>query len=651
MPICVSPQARSFRIAVVGLLAFGLIAGLLAAGPLFDETTVQKEKPVKITEEILVVADAPRDAAPATVTVVGTTDVDRLKPRDLGELIRIMPASVVTYGSKNEGTLNLRGINAQRIVLLLDGIPVYEPYYGTFDLKTLPAANIASLQVTKGPSSVLYGPNTLGGIINVITARPSEAPRLSVNASYGQDKTWSAGIDGSARLGRFAVAGTAAYQKSEGFSVPDQTEEGEVIREGGLRVNSDFRRLNLGAKLYYYPTDNSEILVAGDLYQSDYGMPPALFTQKARYWRFPEWNRSSLSAGGFLGLGEKALVRFRAFTVNYSNALEQFKDKAMTIRQFRSTFDNTTAGLFALGEFGLTDGLDLKTSLSYQRDEADQQDDVNAPWLEYHHSTLSAAAETRFHFLDDWTLTAGLSLDTLNKFTGPSTTRLNPLLGLAFSPRDDVELHASWGYKTRFPNMRALYSSSSGNPDLLSENGQAWEFGGSTTGALRLSASVFAYSFRNMIDSVTQPDGTRRYTNIGRAHINGFEIQAERSFGPVDATVNYTHLDHQNDTDQRPLDVVPNHSLNFGLSLNPWDKLRFNLFGVYSSRMSWYDSSSRNVLDISGFFQMDAVATYELAGSEVFLKAANILNAYYYTEPGFPWRGRYFEGGLRVRVF
>ncbi|MCJ7612280.1 MAG: TonB-dependent receptor plug domain-containing protein, partial [Candidatus Aminicenantes bacterium] len=173
-----SLKPRNFRKAVVCLLGIGLAAGLLAASPRIDETQPKKEeeKQAKITEEILVVADAPRDAVPATVTVVGAEAVNRLKPRDLGELMRIMPAVVVTYGQKNEGLLILRGMDARRSVLLLDGIPVYEPYFGTFDLKTLPASGIASLQVTKGPSSVLYGPNTLGGIVNIITVRPSDRP-------------------------------------------------------------------------------------------------------------------------------------------------------------------------------------------------------------------------------------------------------------------------------------------------------------------------------------------------------------------------------------------------------------------------------------------------------------------------------------------
>jgi len=633
------------------LLAFGLGASPLAARQEQDKPKKEEVKQPKITEEILVVGQAPKDAEPATVSVIDVTIIDKLKPHDLGEAIRIMPAVIVTYGQKNEGILNLRGIDARRIVLLLDGIPVYEPYFGTFDLKTLPSSNIASLQVTKGPSSVLYGPNTLGGIVNVITTRPGDAPRLNLDASYGLEKTWSVGADGSCRLGRFALSGTAMYQDSNGFSVPDQVQNDAVLKPGGLRTNSDNWRLNLGAKLFYYPTDNSEILLDGDLYESAYGMPPALFTQKVRYWRFPQWDRSSLSAGGFLGLGERSVLRFRAFTVHYDNALDQFKDAAMTIRQFRSTYDNNSSGLFGLGEFGLNPDLTLKASLSYQRDSARQQDDVNLPWYEFDQSTTSAAAEGLLRFWGRWTLNAGVSLDTLKKFLGPTTTRLDPLLGVRFEPSADSDIHFSFAEKTRFPNMRSLYSPGTGNPDLLTENGYAWELGGSYSGTVSLSAAAFAYRFHNMIDSVTLMDGTRRFVNIGRARINGFEVQVQKSFRRLTASLNYTYLDHRNITNDRPLDIVPRHSLNAGLSLMPVERLQVSFFGLYCSEASWFDSFSNKVLTIQAFFQLDATATYELGRVEAFLKMANILNAYYYTEPGFPWRGRYLEGGLRVKVF
>ncbi len=87
-----------------------------------------------------------------------STDIDKLKPRDLSDVLKFVPAAYVTFGDKDTYTLKLRGVGANRIALFVDGVPVYEPYYSTFDLKTVSAGGIDTVQVTKGPSSVLYGP-------------------------------------------------------------------------------------------------------------------------------------------------------------------------------------------------------------------------------------------------------------------------------------------------------------------------------------------------------------------------------------------------------------------------------------------------------------------------------------------------------------
>lgn len=647
-----SEKSSTLARIILLLMVFGWGGGGLCAAQAADSSQPKKEeeKKARITEEILVVGEAPREAKVGTVTVLGSTAIDGIKPLDLSEVMRFAPAAAVTEGQKSEFTLLLRGIDAKRIVLLLDGIPVYEPYYGTFDLKTVSAANISSLQVTKGPSSVLYGPNTLGGIINVITGRPAGEPRLILGGSFGQDTTWSAGLDGSYRWRRLAVVGNAEYQYSKGFHYPDESPEGILVRPGGFRSNADYRRLSLTGKLFYYPTDDSEILVAGDLYRSEYGMPSPLFIQKPRYWRFPDWDRSSLSAGGFIGLGRNSLLRFRVFTVSYDNILEQFKDQAMTARQFRSTFDNSTLGAFALAEFSPSPDLGLRASLNFERDKARQQDDFAAPWLEYHQETYSAAVEGRYRFFNQLALNAGVSLDTIAKFMGPATTRLNPLLGLVYAPAAGLDLHLSFAKKTRFPSMRALYSTGSGNPDLLTEDGTVWELGGTYSGTVDVSAAAFAYRLNNMIDSVVQPSGIRQYTNIGRASINGFELDARRTFGRLEATLSYTYLDPKNETGNRPLDGVPNHSFNAHLNVSPLSGLRLSLRGLFASRTFWFDSSSGTDLEVPAYFVLDTTLAYRFGRWEAFVKAANLLNSFYYTDPGFPWRGRYFEGGLRVLI-
>jgi outer membrane receptor for ferrienterochelin and colicin len=310
-----------FQLLVLVLLLASLALGLsplLAQEKEDQKAKTEQEKPVRITEEIQVVGKAPKDVPLATVTTVTATDIDKLKPRDLSDVLKFVPASYVTFGDKDTYTLKLRGLGANRIALLVDGVPMYEPYFATFDLKTISAGGIDTVQVTKGPSSVLYGPNTLGGLVNVITKRPGARPTLSLTGSYGDASTWSLGGDGSYTWKKFSLTGDVLYQSSNGFKYPDPA-TGELTARG----NSDFDRLNLSGKLYYTPSDKTEIMVSGGTYQSDYGMPPALAVQRARYWRFPKWDRSNINAGGFTSLGGDAVLRFRAFYVNYLNTLDR----------------------------------------------------------------------------------------------------------------------------------------------------------------------------------------------------------------------------------------------------------------------------------------------------------------------------------------
>jgi len=609
-----------------------------------QKAKTEQDKPVRITEEINVVGKKPKDVPLATVSTIVATDIERLKPRDLSDVVRFIPGSMVTFGDKDTYTLKLRGVGANRIALLVDGVPVYEPYFSTFDLKTVSAGGIDTIQVTKGPSSVLYGPNTLGGLVNVITKRPGERPSLSLSGSYGDKDTRSLGADGSYNWGRFALAANVLYQDSDSFAYPDPA-LGRAVR-----ANSDFERLNLNAKLYYTPSSSTEIMVSGGTYQSEYGMPPALFTQRARYWRFPKWDRTNLNAGGFTSLGGDATLRFRAFTVDYVNTLDWFNDPEMTDLDSASTYDNTVYGGFALAEVPTGDRNTLKTSLLYQKDIARIQDDTGLPWDRFDQGTFSAGVEDEFALTEQWKVIGGLSLDVIDKFEGgENNTSLNPLIGVKFTPSEALDFHVSFARKSRFPSMRSLYSLSSGNPDLLAESGTAFELAATWNGPLYLTGSVFFNRFRNFIDSVRLPDGTRQYFNVGRAHINGFEIQAQKNLDWLAATLNYTYLDHRNDTDDRPLDAQSDHSLNFDVSVFPVKAARLSLFGLMGSTSWWWNSSTSEVLTIPSYFSLDAIAGYTFGGRyEIFLRLGNVFNDYFYTEPGFPWRGRYFEVGARI---
>jgi len=634
---------------LVGLAFFNLLifSPFLSARQEDPQKTSQTEqkKQVKITEEIQVVGKAPRDLPVATVSTISETDLVQRRPLDLAEALKFAPGLLVTSGDKNEYNIKLRGMDSKRVALLVDGVPVIEPYYSSFDLKTISALGLDSIQITKGPSSVLYGPNTLGGIINVITRRPGPDPVLSLTGSYGGRNTRSLGADSAFQWGRLAWAGSLYYQDSDGFDVPDAS--GSRTE----RSNSAYQRLNFKGKIYYTPSDRTEIMVDGGVYSSDYGMPPALFTQKARYWKFKNWDRYTFNAGGYTALGERSILRFRTFYIGYQNTLDQWKDAAMTIRQFESTFDNAVYGLFGMADLWAGEGNALKLSLYYQHDRAKTQGDAGQDWISYNQGTFSFGLEDHFSLSDRWKVIAGVSLDVIDKFTGESKSKINPLLGLKFTPMDDLDIHLSASLKSRFPSMRSMYSPSSGNPDLLSEQGTSFELGGTWTRGVFLSGAIFTTRFKDMVDTISLPDGTKRYFNVAKAYVNGFELQAQKAIGPVGLLLNYTYLDHRNESNDRPLDALSAHNLSFDVTLKPFRTFRLSLLGLYGSKSDWFDFSSNKSLSIPSYFSLDATASFDFSWTEIFIKLTNIFDDYLYTEPGFPFRSRFVEIGVRVKVF
>jgi outer membrane cobalamin receptor len=608
----------------------------------------EQEKPVRITEEIQVIGKAPREIPLATVTTIEATALEQRRPLDLSEAIKYAPGVMVTVGGKGEYTLKLRGIDSGRIALLVDGIPIVEPYFGTFDLKTVSSGGIQSMQITKGPSSVLYGPNTLGGIVNVITRRPTSDPRVYVTLALGNQNTRGGGADTAFQFGKVGVVASALYQDSNGFRYTDPS----GVKQD--RLLSDYQRFNLSGKVIYNPSSTSEIMINAGRYHSAYGIPPDLFG-RARYWRFKDWDRTSVSAGGYASIGDKALVRFRGYYVNYYNVLDQYTNGSLTALSAESTYDNPIYGFFGLGEISLATWNSLKASVYYEADKTRQQDDTPLPWNSYKQNTFSAGIEDHVSVLDDWKLILGVSLDSLHKFVGGRTNKVNPLVGVKYSPTDALDIHVSYATKSKFPSMRSLYSSSSGNPDLRSEFGRSFEFSATYNKGFFLTGSFFLNALRDFINTVRLPDGTRRYYNINKARINGFELQAQKSwtgraFG-LETLATYTFLDHRNETDNRPLDVLPKHTGTFEVAVRAFHGLRLGLTGIVAAESWWWNTNTSALLTIPGYVSLDAVLGWSLRNFEPFVRMTNVFNHYFYTEPGFPWRGRYVEVGIKAGLF
>jgi outer membrane receptor protein involved in Fe transport len=604
-----------------------------------EEDQKKKEKQKIITEEIVVEAPLPKDIPLSTTSLIKREKIESLSPKDLSEVLSYTSGTFISSGSKNEFRIKIRGFESQRIVLLYDGIPIYEPFFNSFDLKTIPAEEVENIKVVKGASSVLYGPNALGGIINIITRRP-RPPSFSLKTLYGSNDSLNISSSGALNWKNVFFSGFASFDKSDGFKCNKNG-------ENTLRENSDYERRNVTGKVYYYPNQKSEILLEAAYYWSEFGVPLATEYYFPRYWRFKSWNRLQLNLGGTFSLLKNGHLKFRSYYVRHDNILDAFTDASMNELMWESTYDNDSYGAFLLGTVPYLARNELKFSLNYRDDNIRTQDDRGGEWEEFQHQTFSVGFENHFGLNPRLKLAAGVNLDYLRKYSGDNKTSLNPILGLKFNPYEYIDIHLTFSQKSRFPSMKSLYSSLAGNPDLKDERGTSYEFGLRYERSFLLSSAIFYNRIKDLIGAVRLPSGFQTNLNIGKANIFGFELEAQKVFSWMSFSANYTYLKARNEEEERPLDLVPESQLNFVLHATAKNKLQFTLWGlaVSSSEVKIFD----DIVRIPGYFVLNAVLSKSFSNFAIFIKGENLFNKYYVTEPGYPMRARTVSVGLKFR--
>src|SRR3954452_12348049 len=147
-----------------------LIAGVLGGG-----LAARAQQPVPVFSDSVVVtasADAEeRQDTPASVTVLDQRQIQARQATDLSDLVSTVPGlAVVQAGSPGQQTsLFTRGTNSNQTLLLWNGIPLNDPFFGGANWQFVPLEGVDRVEVVRGPFSALYGSNAVGGVVQVLT--------------------------------------------------------------------------------------------------------------------------------------------------------------------------------------------------------------------------------------------------------------------------------------------------------------------------------------------------------------------------------------------------------------------------------------------------------------------------------------------------
>lgn len=540
-----------------------------------------------------------------TTDVVTAEEIAAKHRDDLAEALDLVPGVFVqNLGQRRERLISVRGFSSRQVPLFIDGIPVYVPYDGNVDLARFGVDYVSQIVVSKGLTSLLYGPNILGGAVNVVSRKPTEPFQASARIASELDDDFNS-IEQRAGLSLGGTSGSwygflsASYSDADGYRLPSDFVP-VAAEDGGARENAESRDAVISAKVGYAPNEDNEFALSYYRQDGDKLDPPYAGSYlrantrpdgvQVRYWNWPYWDKESIYFVARNAVSSQGTLRWRLFYDSFRNALESYDDATYTTQTrpyafHGSNYDDYTYGGSADFEWNWNDSHVTRFAVHYRQDvHRESQTAPAIPLQRFEIPTYDLAVEHEWRITEAFAVTPSYShmiqpAETAQVFnSGPGT--YSPV-HTDKSSADNVQLVASYklgnggsfiagaSRKTRFPTIKERFSGGLGsavpNPGLDPESAVHYEVGyehrGSNWG---FKAALYQAKLHDAIQSITLTQSAcasppcTQLQNIGEQRNRGVEISGD--FAPVEtlqlsAQVNYVDIDNLSNPTIRPTNV------------------------------------------------------------------------------------------------
>ncbi len=653
--MCRRPPPAFLRI-LCGLLLLALPGRLPA----------EEEPAEEAGAETILVRARPVVSDAVAVELIDEEQLERLADDSTAAALERLGAVHGASGRRGERGLQLRGFSQRQVAVMLDGVPLALPFDGQLSLDWLPADWVRQIQIVKGPGSLQFGPNGVGGAINLLTREAGAGATLNLDLRAADLDRMDLGVHHAQRLGSFAWSLSAGYRRLDGFRL-SRAFEPTANEDGGLRENSD-SELAHGMLRVGWRSGIHRLGLSAWRIEGERGMAPSTRLSRPRYWRFGLWRAQGLALRHAwrlpAGLGRADEV---IWLRSYANRVDGFDDanydSQLSARAFSSRYDDLSLGL-RLRARGLVDsGLGAwiwRAWLGLQHDQHLQDEGVALS-----RSLLTLAPELDWLPSERWLLSASVQgdLEFAHEAEDQSAQQawsLGPLLAAKLSLFSELHIQLSAALRSRFPNLKERFDGLDGirlaNPDLKAES--AWHFGLEASWRPRktlwLKWAGFDAELIDRIENrpVTGADGlpAEQLQNLGRARMFGMEFLG--GYQPWDLLalrLSYQFLHARRLDEDEPLAYRPAHRLILGVDIEPVEDLVFStdirLVGpqdfLHPETLAW---------GILGTYLLwDARLRWQANDwLQLYLKGSNLLDAQYMTEFGFPDPGLELWLGLRL---
>jgi hemoglobin/transferrin/lactoferrin receptor protein len=522
-------------------LAFPLFTAASAAGQ-------ENEDTIRVTSIMVTVNRILQDLmdVPETVNVITSEDIEREPYTSITEMLQQVPGVSAdnTTGIAGAERISIRGESSGRTLIMINGVKAVDKDYDDNSV-LIDLSQIERIEITKGPSSVLYGSAGIGGVINIITKKGGDKP-----IGFSQKLVWDSSTESlniqSAIFGRYKgvnyrVSGSGVNAKDR--RIPDSSRDGDEAAE------SHYRNRYYSAELGYDWNDNS-ISVRADKY-----------TNIAHY---ALGKATSNSTRMYLNPNDRDTFQS---TLVLSN-LTEYLSKLTLVGSYQRFLRDVVTETVSTGNKTHVDSIQKQYAFSAQSEwslrahklTAGMEYEADNVWVTNHpdyarvkQDTIGLFAQDEWAITEDFKATLGVRFSYIDgryvDKQGPayappskdlSDTNVVGSVGLVYRGFENWALRTQWSQGYRYPSIRQLYTGSTAhgfstpqiwpNPDLLPETSNNYEIGARyQSNDWDLDFSLFLTLAENYHQYITI-NGRMTYVNGNESRTSGAEASIRRIF-------------------------------------------------------------------------------------------------------------------------
>jgi len=590
-----------------------LLLALLAAAPLIaavtpstaeaaeDSIKAQDKEPTLLHDITVTATRTEREIfdVPSSAAVIDQKQMAHELRSTIAEQLQDIPGIEVADGGMGGGAkrVRIRGESAAHVLVLIDGMKISEQKSMDGSMIMIDPLNVERIEVIKGPASVLYGSEAIGGVINIITKKGGTKPLQATIAFTGDTSNNS------------VTPYFSLYGSSNGFNYRlsgDYVNAGDKHSASGRIDNSDYKQQNFSAYLDY-AWNKGKVGAGYDHFWSNISIPGVQSGGADINMHLPKWERDRYYAFGELNdlsdnLKKMKLTGFLQKTrKNFWNDINVSQRITMgpTMYQILSVWQhpyvkNTLDSQGINFQTDWTFGKDhyVIAGIDYLDDDLEAKDDrqgyarmqpynaagiplgsptyIQSPYHDLYsykgyQRTVAIFAQDEWNFHKDWTATFGLRetwiRSALEKTNDPTVkeshshdSHLVGSLGFVYSGIEKWRLRALYSEGYRYPLLNQLYigttHGSSGmlyaNPNLKPEKSHNFELGARySAGGAAFDFAIYRNKATNYIASLTcttlicgasSTTNDTIYENVDSAETYGAELTLSYTHKPLGLT-------------------------------------------------------------------------------------------------------------------